>query len=531
MDATEFLEERFPPEFVPYFLFDGELVQRMAEDSNVLKHEAVSALLELRPYELLDKNLSELEREARRSSGDEALLEELSRARTKQTQLTTELEVKETQLRKRKQEYQRAADMLRDLETKLAGLHVEQNGPQGVATLEQRRTLEGHIQTLQEQVLLALRAGPSAFATELRRSAEQQLNELARHNTDKIEAQTELLDRLIQLAPAFIFKSSKGPYPPPAPHIAEFYQKRLLELLESERPELNTGGLQLTPAQRTLLRERLLALSAIPTSTQVRPFRELVQARRELARVIDSLEHMGSRREDERLQQEALKREQQTRWTEQGRLEQEINTLEQTLRSHRLQLASHQRTLEQLTAENEHLLLEQKKAAILYTLQRFIADYLKLCQESRRRQIEEGVTRHFLQLFDSNRLIDRIRVNSSLGLSLENSRNIPVARGSISAGMKQLVAISLLWTLMELSARKALVAIDTPLARLDRAHQAKVLQVYLPAVSTQVLLLPTDSELTPDKYAQLKPYVYKEFTLVNESGDDTKIREISHTPG
>ena len=97
--------------------------------------------------------------------------------------------------------------------------------------------------------------------------------------------------------------------------------------------------------------------------------------------------------------------------------------------------------------------------------------------------------------------------------------------GNISAGMKQLVAQSLIWGLKDVAGKEAPVVVDTPLARIDRKHQENLITHYYPKAASQVIVLPTDSELDSEKYALLKPYVYREYRLNNPKGDRTQIEE------
>lgn len=101
---------------------------------------------------------------------------------------------------------------------------------------------------------------------------------------------------------------------------------------------------------------------------------------------------------------------------------------------------------------------------------------------------------------------------------------------SLSAGMKQLAATALLWALKEASGREVPLIVDTPLGRIDRAHQENLLTRYYPTVGRQVIVLPTDSELDEGKYRVLAPHVFREYHLINdETGMRTQFesREVS----
>jgi DNA sulfur modification protein DndD len=59
-----------------------------------------------------------------------------------------------------------------------------------------------------------------------------------------------------------------------------------------------------------------------------------------------------------------------------------------------------------------------------------------------------------------------------------------------------MLALSLLWAFAQTSQWRAPVIIDTPLARLDKAHRQNVVNHYMPAAGPQVIVLATDEEAT-----------------------------------
>src|SRR6185436_7598303 len=83
----------------------------------------------------------------------------------------------------------------------------------------------------------------------------------------------------------------------------------------------------------------------------------------------------------------------------------------------------------------------------------------------------------------------------------------------LSAGERQLLAVSTLWGLARASGRPVPVVIDTPLGRLDSTHRQHLLERYFPQASHQVILLSTDKEIDEAAYAKLKPAVSRAYTL------------------
>ena len=70
--------------------------------------------------------------------------------------------------------------------------------------------------------------------------------------------------------------------------------------------------------------------------------------------------------------------------------------------------------------------------------------------------------------------------------------------------------------------------IDTPLSRLDRKHRTNLMANYVPHSSAQVVMLCTDTELTPDLSKIISPYVSRRFEIgAVGGGQRTEITVLS----
>ena len=83
----------------------------------------------------------------------------------------------------------------------------------------------------------------------------------------------------------------------------------------------------------------------------------------------------------------------------------------------------------------------------------------------------------------------------------------------LSAGERQLLAVSLLWALARASGRPLPAVIDTPLGRLDSIHRRHLVERYFPHASHQVLLLSTDEEVDQEFYNSIKKHIGHEYIL------------------
>ncbi|MDR6448356.1 DNA sulfur modification protein DndD [Paraburkholderia terricola] len=80
-----------------------------------------------------------------------------------------------------------------------------------------------------------------------------------------------------------------------------------------------------------------------------------------------------------------------------------------------------------------------------------------------------------------------------------------IRKSALSAGEKEVFAISLLWGLAQTSELKLPIIIDTPLSRLDSTHRDNIVNNYFPNAGEQVIILSTDTEIDTNYYRSLKP--------------------------
>ncbi len=80
-----------------------------------------------------------------------------------------------------------------------------------------------------------------------------------------------------------------------------------------------------------------------------------------------------------------------------------------------------------------------------------------------------------------------------------------IRKSALSAGEKEVFAVSLLWGLAQTSELKLPIIIDTPLSRLDSTHRDNIVNNYFPNAGEQVVILSTDTEIDNNYYRALKP--------------------------
>ena len=100
------------------------------------------------------------------------------------------------------------------------------------------------------------------------------------------------------------------------------------------------------------------------------------------------------------------------------------------------------------------------------------------------------------QLDEKDSLVSEIKIDpTTLDVTILDLDGNELLKSQLSAGEQQMFAVAIVWALALTSGYKAPVIIDTPMARLDSSHRANFVTKYLPAASSQVMVLSTDEEV------------------------------------
>lgn len=128
----------------------------------------------------------------------------------------------------------------------------------------------------------------------------------------------------------------------------------------------------------------------------------------------------------------------------------------------------------------------------------------------------------FQHLLRKSRLVSKLCIDAeSYEVSLWNESGHRIPADRLSAGERQLLAVSLLWGLARASGMTLPTMIDTPLGRLDSTHRTNLVEGYFPFAGHQVILLSTDEEINERYYPMLKPWTGREYTLVHDGQTDS----------
>ena len=324
--------------------------------------------------------------------------------------------------------------------------------------------------------------------------------------------------------------------PPLSDNQVRFYRERLQRLLQAYIPDPSATDdslICLDPEPARQLRSVLehAIQSASERDDRAYQLKEAVRLKRTIRELEDKLNDISNLSPEEQQEYAERKAANNDRRERIGAIGKELGTQDTEIRDLSNKIDS--KNVEIRAQERKVVLGEKNRRRLdrIGQLKSFFLSYKGELKRRKRAAVENDVNLRFKQLMTSHDLISHIHVDELFGVHYLDAQDNPIGMANISAGMKQLAATALLWALKEVSGKQVPLIIDTPLARIDLGNQRNLLTKYYPAASQQVIILPTDSEIDPDKHALIAPHIYREYRLENPAGQDSKVVELSNLTG
>lgn len=159
----------------------------------------------------------------------------------------------------------------------------------------------------------------------------------------------------------------------------------------------------------------------------------------------------------------------------------------------------------------EHQRMVRYSAIVTETMNEF----KRRIQAKKVETLQGIILRCFRSMVGKESMIQGIRIDpATLDIRLIDYAGGELLKTQLSAGEKQLFAVSILWGLAQCSGYDMPVIIDTPLGRLDSQHRINFVEGYLPFAGKQVIVLSTDEEINGRYLDLVKPYINSTYTLV-----------------
>lgn len=184
----------------------------------------------------------------------------------------------------------------------------------------------------------------------------------------------------------------------------------------------------------------------------------------------------------------------------------------------RQRLENEVKTLQDKISDSNPRLLKSKRAG---EVEKVIIRLTEELMKQKVKEVGDAATRINREIAHDDR-IDRIRIetNGRMGLFGKDGYE---SRVDLSAGQMQILIMSLVSAMAEVTRYRAPFIIDTPLARLDEGHREGLFK-HWSGLEQQVILLSQDTEITPEVYNRLEPYISRTYLVKAESLDSAGAR-------
>lgn len=530
VDGPGLLSQLLPKEVVPFFFFDGEEIQSLA-DSEVGREQAeIERLLGLSFVAILLRELELYTKAKYRAGLPTSVSLEIVQNENKEREALARIEnanKARVSLEEEIQEYRNQQERFDEERNQLrTGISEADRN----RILTRIKILSGEREKLANEIaeelpiespwLVNLGLVRQAFAALESYLGDGVTPDLVKRLRSDLPL--ELLRRLAQQAPAIILDDQQQ----------QQFQRDVEEALDivgvAARHDDNPMFRSLSPRQVSSLHRRFLIWSDRGAS--------LASAHAERLRSMRQMTHEQVQAERNLDEAEITSNEARQRF---NALTEQINGLEakvqlniQSISQYRFEEEQAQKEVSitrdatrRLHVRHEDVTRKNQAYQFGLKVSKALQHYREQKRARIRKSVEDRLNDRIGTLLAPSQLIKSIRLDKQFHMTYLDERGSEVARRSISAGMRQLVAMSMLWALKDEANRPLPVVIDTPLGRIDKENRALLMSEYFPRAGNPLVLLPTNSEFSSDDDLNLASRIARKYIIQNIGGDQARIVE------
>lgn len=486
--AQAFLNELIPLGVSDLFFFDGEKIKELAEDkTGTALADAIKKLLGLDLIDRLQADLTVFQRNKEKTKGDAKLKQQISELEEKLEQLEQDANC---HLEEYEQYYTSWIEGKKELDRLTSELDA-QGGAWSKSRqdyLAKQAELSAEKKAIENEVrnLLADKY-PLAVAPKFSKQVAKRLNE-----ESEMRKRHEAAEILQESLSTFETKLKKTLKAQDKKAVKAIVDESFGELLEPKKIELRH---ELNDAQVARLH------NAFEDSQEQK--KAMKRVSKKLAKVSDELDQIGvaiSRAPDERTLV--------SRFEELNKLSEDNNQIHVKMEAAK---ESRRRCLREAIEVTRKLKALHDSLADIDGAERSqrLADDAKGVLKSFQHEIKTAKVKRleeeFIATFQRLARKEDVQISAkidpkSFNVTLIDKEGNEINKNDLSAGEKQIYAISILEALARTSGRNLPVIIDTPLGRLDSKHRMNLVENYFPYASQQVIILSTDTEVDESFY-------------------------------
>ena len=500
-DAIALMVSTFMPgQIKDFFLFDGERIQDYADSSSKNIKDALDKLLGLNLYITLLNDLQATERTFRDGRDKHNVGADLSKATADRDGIEAQIKRfarDRTGMQKSLTESRRELDALeRSEETILQSLDPETQSNRSELT-STRDTLDRDIQEATDELkgLLGTELPIAWFWPLLKDIPESMLNSGGTYQFD--EWAEFLWNNRSRLAPAL----GEG----------DFYS--FLGTLENVSRQNTSPDFPPTAIDGARELARLLSASKTRVLTVAKNLHEMKADYDRLGHELNALPAPQAEHTDVQEMRQSLEFERNNV----SRLERDLADTSEKDRDYKRQLEALVERIGELSNDDAEYRRLDAQLDVCRRLQAVLENFINEYRSTRVGQLETEFNKQFRNLTNAPGLVERVEIDKdSYDITIVPRAGMTLAALEQSAGQKEVVAFTLISSVVALSDRQLPVVIDTPLARLDSVHKGNILKSFFPNVGKQVIILSTDTEIGREHRQVLQPFIAKEYHLVRE---------------
>jgi len=510
----EFIGSILPAELVQLFLFDGEKIEALANPERLpdLLKRATEVFLGIGGIEALGNDLKALERRAALKNKNTS--EEFEAARSNVSSWYNQAKELEERIRRLTQEQASARNTAEQAQSALDRYTTEAQR-KGLVAYEQAAAIRNAVEVARKAVDVAR-------------------TDLATVMSDPILP----LAWLAPLWPSYLDAWERDQHARHSKLLGQEFKKRDERVLSALPASLSKAAID---ALRNALAQDLKVYSANrgkggPRLRDAAPKdveRQLASGRSQVRRELDTLkaaqgqldraeQRIGEIPAEEQISDILSVLQERSKVTaaaevQLAALTQQLNEAQSNLAHVRIRLNAAQ---ERLGTEFRDRSMEAKSLEASARARKVLAVFKDRLLASKAQWLSDMITGEFRNLLRKRNLIASVVVDpTSYQVSIKDSKQQELPMDRLSAGERQLLAISVLSALIKERKGRFPVVVDTPLARLDQHHRSALIKRFFATVSHQVVVLSTDQEVDGVAYDALKPFTNAEYSLDFDDGE------------
>jgi len=210
-----------------------------------------------------------------------------------------------------------------------------------------------------------------------------------------------------------------------------------------------------------------------------------------------------------------------------GVIKTEFDHLDQKIHEQTSLIGLKKSALRQIVDEKYKQKASETNLQVTRDVQNVLDLYSSKLREKKLQLLEQYLIEAIQVLIHKEDFVEKVAIDKkTFAMTLYRKNNQEMLKDELSEGEKQMFATAVLWALAKTSGRPLPFMIDTPLARLDVEHRGKLIEIFFPSASHQVVIFSTDAEIDEKYYAQLKPFISKSYLMKYDSGSGSaKVEE------